>query len=167
VTILSPAGRARVPAAASIELSGSAEDDAGRPLHGAHLRWFAGRRALGRGEHVTATPPVGTRRIRLVATDSRGRSATATLRLQVAAAIPHFQVLKAPAKVGRHARSLLLRVSADQPALLRIGAQRFAVGTHIRRIRVRVRPGTKALALPTVLSAHGKRLRGTLRIARA
>jgi hypothetical protein len=90
VQILDVAGTRTLPAGGTLPLPGAALDDAGIPLTGRHLRWYAGHRLIGTGERVTLTDlPAGATTIRLVATDSHGRTATAPLRVEVRAPAPH------------------------------------------------------------------------------
>ena len=137
-------------------LQGSAFDDADKPLTAKRLRWYDGRRPLGHGARISVQGlPAGTRTIRLVATDARGRSATATQRIRVAAVRPQFLLFDAPETVRRTARSVSIRVASTVPATLRIAGRRFAVGRTPRRVTVPIGRGTRALALPVRLSAFG------------
>ena len=148
-------------------LQGSAFDDADKPLTAKRLRWYDGRRPLGHGARISVQGlPAGTRTIRLVATDARGRSATATQRIRVAAVRPQFLLFDAPETVRRTARSVSIRVASTVPATLRIAGRRFAVGRTPRRVTVPIGRGTRALALPVRLSAFGLITRGTYRARR-
>ena len=146
-------------------LEGSAFDDAGRPLTGTRLRWFADRRALGSGTRVSVQGlRAGTRTIRLVATDARGRSAVARLRVSVAAVRPQFLLFDAPERVARGARSTRIRVASTVAATLRIGGRSYAVGRAPRRLRVALPRGSGVLRLAVTLTAGAKATRGTYRL---
>ncbi len=100
VEIVGAPRRGHVRATASLLLQGSAFDDAGRPLTGGHLRWYAGNRLIGRGGLVTVSGLVaGKTTIRLVATDSHGRSSQAVLPLRVDAILARYLVFQAPLSV--------------------------------------------------------------------
>jgi hypothetical protein len=156
-TILEPTSRQTIDAGSIVNLVGSAEDDRGRAIRGRSLRWFAGRRLLGRGEEVTTTLSAGTRSVRLVAVDRAGRAGTTTVRTRVRATTPFFLRLAAPARLSRSARAVTLTVAATQPSTLRVGGRRFRIGRGVRRIRVPVAPGRGTLRLGLVLAAGGKR----------
>ena len=156
VTILMPAGRRRVATGSSLFLSGAAVDAAGRVIPAARLHWFADRHALGAGPRISAVLPAGTRRVRLVATDARGVSATASVHVSLAPTTPFFLGLKTSRRVSHRATSVTLKVVATQPARLRIGSARFAVGRRARRIRVTIHSGRGTLTLRLHLSAGGR-----------
>ncbi len=166
VTILAPTSRATLSAGSVVNLAGAAQDDHGRALRGRALRWFAGRRALGRGEQVTTTLPAGTRTLRLVAVDRSGRRSSRTLRTRVRATTPFFLRLKAPARLSRSARAVTLGVAATQPSTLRVRGRRFRIGRGLRRIHVAVPRGRGTLHLGLVLSAGGRRSLHAVTIAR-
>ncbi len=164
VRIASRLGRLR--SDALVLLQGGAFDDAGRALTGSRLRWYAGRRFLGSGERVSAQGlPAGTRAIRLVATDARGRSAAAVIRIRVTAVAPQFLEFDGPATVARSARMVQVRVASTLPATLRIAGGRYAVGRTPRRLVVPLR-GRGDVSLPATLSASGKVTRGRFRAQR-
>jgi hypothetical protein len=131
-------------------------------LTGGSLRWMLGRRLLGTGSQVTvAGLPAGAQRIRLVARDRFGRTASASVLVRLGASRPVFLTLRIPAKISRHARSLRLTIASSVPARLVIRgagsrAQQFAVGRASRRVFVHVRPGASALRLSLSLSAAGR-----------
>jgi len=166
VEILGPPARRAIAAGSVVTLEGAAEDDRGRTIRGRGLRWFAGRRLLGRGEQVSAVLPAGTRTVRLVATDRSGRTGSARRRLRVRASTPFFLRLRAPARLSRRARTLRLVVAATQPATLRVRGRRFAVGRNARRISVPVPAGRRTLRVGLTLSAGGKRSPHTLLVRR-
>ncbi len=156
VTIVSPPARQTVPAGSIVTLEGAADDDRGRPVRGRNLRWFAGRRALGRGEQLTTTLPAGTRTVRLVARDRSGRTGSATRRLRVRGSTPFFLRLSAPARLRRTARRLTLVVAASQPATLRVRGRRLRVGRSPRRVQVGVPAGSRAIRVAARLVAGGR-----------
>ena len=143
-------------------LQGAAFDDANRPLTGPRLRWYTGSRLLGRGERVTAiglTPH--TRAIRLVATDTHGRSAQAVLRLRVTVAAARYLVFQAPLAVSRRARSVRIRVASSTPATFIVAGRRYAVGPRPRTLTIPIRPGRSLLRLACALRSTGGVIRGT------
>jgi hypothetical protein len=155
-----PGGRMR--ADAMLLLRGSAYDDAGSRLTGGSLRWYAGRRLLGRGELLTVHGlPAGTTAIRLVATDARGRSAQTFLPLRVLAARPTFLVARAPKSVAPTARRVRIVVASNVPAVLTIAGVRHAVDRTPRAVTIAIRPGHAPLQLAYTLSSSGGVTRGT------
>jgi hypothetical protein len=168
VRILSPSPGTRVMDDASLYLSGQAFDDASRPLTGTRLRWFAGSRLIGTGEQISPSGlPPGMQRIRLLARDARGRTASASLVIAVHGARPLFLLLHAPRHLSAHAPSLRLRVASSLPATLTAAGQRFAVGRKARAISVRVRPGGHTLRLNLRLTAYGQATLAKLTISRS
>jgi hypothetical protein len=148
-------------------LEGSAFDDAGRPLTGRRLRWFAGRRLLGTGERLAAQGlPASTRAIRLVATDATGRSAQTQVRIRVTPVKPQFLVFEAPPSVDRRARRLGQRVAATVPAELRIAGRRFRLSRSARRITLPIRAGRSTLQQRYSLIAGRRSATGALSIPR-
>lgn len=174
VTILSPHRGARSPSDAPLMLLGQAYDDGGTLIKGRRLRWSLGKRVLGTGSQISpvALPP-GRDRIVLTARDGHGRAGRASVVVRVLAARPLFLVLSAPKRVGRHARSLRLKVASSLAATLAVRVsprggkrQRFAVSRTPRRARVRITPGRKRLELRLVLSAEGRARKVSLTVRR-
>jgi sugar lactone lactonase YvrE len=160
-----PGGRIR--ADAMLLLRGSAYDDAGSPLTGRSLRWYAGRRLLGRGELLTVHGlPAGTTAIRLVATDAHGRSARTLLPLKVLAVRPTFLVARAPMRLAPSARRVRIVVASNVPAVLRIAGRRYAVDRTPRALTIAITRGRTPLRLAYSLSSHGAVTRGTYIAAR-
>jgi hypothetical protein len=160
-----PGGRMR--ADAMLLLRGRAYDDAGSPLTGRSLRWYAGRRLLGRGELLTVHGlPAGTTAIRLVATDARGRSARTLLPLKVLAVRPTFLVARAPKRLAPSARRVRIVVASNVPAVLRIAGHRYAVDRTPRALTIAIRRGRAPLQLAYSLSSRGGITRGTYIAAR-
>ena len=167
VRIVGAARRVDVRSDGLLLLEGAAFDDAGRPLTGTRLRWHAGKRQLGSGEHLTARGvPLGARSIRLVATDSLGRTATASVPLRVAAMRPELVTLEAPSSVTAKVEALRLRVATTAPATLRIGGREFATGRTPRRITVPIAGRGPTIRLGYTLAAHGKVVRGRVEVRR-
>ena len=160
-----PGGRMR--ADAMLLLRGSAYDDAGSRLTGRSLRWYAGRRLLGRGELLTVHGlPAGTTAIRLVATDARGRSAQTRLPLKVLAVRPRFLVARAPKRLAPTARRVRIVVASNVPAVLTIAGGRYALGRTPRALTLAIRRGRAPLRLAYSLSSSGGVTRGTYIAAR-
>jgi hypothetical protein len=162
VQILHAPRRGHVLQTATLLLQGSAFDDADRPLTGRHLKWYLGKRLIGAGERVTLTgPKPGSARIRLVATDSHGRSSQATLPLRVEAVPARYLLLDAPLLVSPRARTVRIRVAASSPATFTIAGRHYAVGPRLRTITVRIRRGKALLRLPRSLRSPGGVIKGT------
>ncbi len=166
VTILDPVPGQRTQSGAALYLHGGAVDDQGRRVPGRRLRWFAGRRLLGHGETLSAAVAAGTRAIRLEAASRSGRIGRATVPIRVRSTSPFFLRLTAPARLSRRARAVRLTVASTQPARLRIGARRYAVGRSASRIVVPVRAGRGRLVLRLGLAAGGKQTVQYLIVAR-
>ena len=125
VRILSFGHGGRIRPNTPLLLQGQAFDDAGNPLTGGQLKWFADRRRIGTGTLLTlAKLPAGTRRILLVATDAHGRSSEAQLAVRILAAKPVFLVAHAPSKVSAAAKRVRITVASNVPAVLRIAGAR-------------------------------------------
>ncbi len=171
VSITSPRAGARVSEGSTLTLSAIAQDERAQRLGRAGVRWLLGRREIGRGEQAAVVLSRGRHRIRVVATDARGRRATASMTVQVVAAKPQFERLSAPQRIGRSARRLTLQVAATVPARLTVAGDgvtrtRASVGRKSRRLTVRVRPGARALRLRLTLSAGGLTKQGVVTVAR-
>ncbi|HVL97262.1 MAG TPA: hypothetical protein VM266_15510 [Solirubrobacteraceae bacterium] len=167
VEILAPAARAQIRNSAALYLSGTASDDRGKAIRGKRLRWFAGKRRIGRGERTTVSGlPAGTRTIRLVARDRSGRKATARVKVKVLGDAPRFLRVDAPKTLAPSSKRLVLRVATTVPARLRIGRQTFRVSRRARRVRVKVKRGTAPLALTLALSAGKARIELPLSVPR-
>lgn len=153
VTITDPPAALRQRADAPLRLRGQATGARGAALRSTALRWFDGRRAIGRGAslYLRSLSP-GRHRLRLVAAQA-GRTGSATVSVTATAVTPAFLALSAPAKLSRSARTVRLRVASSIPAQLRVGGRRYAVGQVARTITVRVRPGSAPLKLGLRLAA--------------
>jgi hypothetical protein len=169
----------RVRADATFPLQGAAFDDAGRPLTGRHLSWYAGRRRLrhgraaggrrllGHGEHLTLRGlPVGTRSIRLLATDGHGRTSKVTLRLKVVPVPPTLLHARAPAHISATARRVRIVVASNVRAVLKIAGARHRVGPKRRTITIHIHPGRSLLRLKYTLKSPGGVMKATYVAAR-
>jgi hypothetical protein len=157
-----------VRATSTLLLHGSAFDDADRALTGGRLRWYAGKRLIGRGAFVTTSGLVaGKTTIRLVATDSHGRTGQAVLPLRVDAVRARYLVFDAPLLVPSRARKVRIRVAASAPATFTIAGRRYAVVRRPRTIVVAVKPGRSLLRIPCSLRSAGGVVRGTYTALRA
>jgi hypothetical protein len=74
--------------------------------------------------------------------------------------------LKRPRRVSRRARSVALRVASSVPAVLKVGAKRFALARAARRIAIPIRPGRRPLTLRLALIAGRQVSRVTVVIPR-
>ena len=157
VVILDAGPGLRSDAGAEVVLNGQARDDQGRPIVGRRLRWLAGRRLLGTGTALSAEPRLGTRSIRLVATDRAGRVGSASVPIRVRATTPFFVRFDAAGRIARRATSVLLTAATTQAATLRVGRRRFAVGPAARRLRLPVPRGRGRHTLRLTLTAGGRR----------
>lgn len=167
VQILGARSGGTVLANAPLLLTAWAFDDAGRPLTGRSLKWFAGRNLLGRGDRLSARGlPLGTKAIRLIATDSHGRTSQATLRLRVRPVPTKYLVWRAPASISVHTRNLRIVVASISPATFTIAGKRYAVSPRARTITLRIRPGHSVLRVKCVLRAPGGVVRGTYVVSR-
>jgi hypothetical protein len=158
-------GRAR--AGDMLLLQGSAFDDREHPLTGPSLRWYIGKRLIARGERATVVvPAAGNAAIRLVATDSHGRTAQATLPLHVNAVRARYLVFNAPPQVPSSARSLRIVVASTSPATFAVAGKHHMVNRTPRTIVIAVRPGRSPLHLACSLRSPGGVIRGTYVVQR-
>ena len=170
--IVNPAGTLRQPNDAPLALSGQSTDDRDRALTGRRLRWLLGKRVLGTGERISpAGLPPGRHRIVLEARDRSGRVGRDSVAVTLTGARPLFLKLKAPARVSRNARAVHVRVASTLPARLSVSGaggrrQRFAVDRHTRTLTVRLRRGTRPLALRFSLRSGRATNAQTLTLAR-
>jgi hypothetical protein len=168
VRITSPRGRrVRIASEGSLYLSGEAYDEYEGFLQPSRLKWYDGRRLLGRGAvlNVRGLRP-GIQKIRLVAGGSFGRIGSAKANVIVKASRPAFLTLVAPRFVGRNARTLTLRVSANLPAKLTVGRQRFSVGVTPRSVQIGIKQGKYPAVLHLRLTAYGRTTSASLTILR-
>jgi hypothetical protein len=168
VQILDAPRRGHVLAGTTLLLQGSAFDDADHALKKGRLKWYLGKRLVGTGTQATVTDlqPANTT-IRLVATDSHGRSAQATLPLRIAAGKPRFLLFDAPLLVPPKKNSVRIRIASSTPATFTIAGKHYSVAPRARTITVRVPRGKKPVFLKTSLRSAGGVLRGTYEAARS
>jgi hypothetical protein len=168
VQILNAPRRGRVLAGGSLLLQGSAFDDADHALEKGRLKWYLGKRLVGTGTQATVLDlqPASTT-IRLVATDSYGRKAQATLPLRIAAGKPRYLLFDAPLFLSPRKHSFRLRVASSTPATFTIAGKRYTVGPRARAITVRVPAGKKPILLRTTLRSPGGVLRGAYVVVRS
>ena len=141
---------------APVFLAGNATEDGGAEVPAGRLRWYAGKRLVGRGPQAAASGlKPGRVQIRLVATDSRGLTGTARAVVRIAGAAPLLTTIKAPKRISRTARSVTLRLAASYPAPLRVAGRRLRLGSRQQSVRVPVKPGRKPLAI-TLRLGSGK-----------
>lgn len=166
-SILSPRRGGRGTAGAPLYLAGSAIADGGKDLAGRALRWYVGRRLIGRGKRVAATGlPPGRAVVRLVARDANGKTAEVRRTVSIGAAEPDLTVLRAPKRLSRKARSVVLRVASSFPSTLRVAGRRVRVTPRVSSVRVAIRPGLRALRLRLVVSSGRQRASALLVINR-
>jgi hypothetical protein len=162
VQIIGAPRRGRVTADETLLLQGSAFDDTESALTGRHLTWYLGKRRIGRGEFATAQGlHPGNTTIRLVATDSHGRSSQATLPLRVTAVTARYLLFDAPLLLSRQARSVRIRIASSAGATFVIAGRRYAVGPRLRTITIHVRRGRSPIVLHCSLRSPGGVVKGT------
>jgi hypothetical protein len=163
VRILGAPRRGRVLSTTTLLLKGSAFDDAGAALTGRRLRWRLGTRLIGQGAQITVRGlPPGSTTIRLIATDSHGRSAQATLPLRVSAVAVRYLLFDAPPVVSRSARRVHIRVASTAPATFTIAGRHFGVSRKPRTITIAIKPtGRSLLRFPCTLRSPGGAIHGT------
>ena len=170
VTITSPGATDEIRAGDRITLAGTAMDDRGVLLTGRSLAWFRGTHRLGTGARLPARIPAGRQRIRLVATDSRGRRHTASVTIRAKVPALRLTLLGVPQHVALGARTVAVRLAASAPATVVVGGRRIAVGSAARRITIQL-PRTPAVGIVRVAfrlvsgRAPGT-VRGTISVAR-
>jgi hypothetical protein len=143
-------------------LQGLAFDDSGNPLTGRHLRWYIGRRPLGIGQWITVQGlSAGRPTIRLVATDTRRRTAAASLRLHVQGSAPAYLVVQAPARISATAQRVRIVIASTMPATFTIAGRHYRVNRTPRALTVPIHPGRSMLRLPCVLRSPGGTLHET------
>ena len=144
----------RVRAGTTLLLKGAGFDEADRPLTGGHLKWYAGRKLLGRGELLSVMNlSPNTKSIRLVATDARNRSSQAVLALKVTAVPPAFLIARAPTHIKATATRVRIVVASTVPSVLTIAGTRHRVSRKPHAITLRIRRGHRPLRLKYSLHA--------------
>ncbi len=119
---------ASIAADAPVTLLGGAVDQLAHTLSGHSLHWYDGAISLGYGPSIVAGPlPSGVNHIRLVARDSAGRTATASVTFTVAALSLPGVTLKFPKAVSAKSRKLTFTGSASTPTTLTIGHHSYTL----------------------------------------
>jgi uncharacterized repeat protein (TIGR01451 family) len=167
VRIVEPAPGASLYNDGTLNLFGEAYDDAGNRLDPGGLRWFDGDEPLGQGEALTVTGLApGHHELRLVARDSRGRTGSAAVSVDMVAAPADFLRLELPDAVDRAADGLTAGVASTVPATLIANGRRFPVDRRMRRVRLPLEPGDAPGVLRLQLVAGGKTTATVRRVAR-
>jgi hypothetical protein len=131
-----PAVGTRLQAGIPTVLAGSGLDDRQRALPARGLTWFAGASRLGTGPKLRVALPPGTTRLRLVARDATGSTATTTRTVAVAPVALTLRRASAPTRVRPGARRVTVTVATSVPATVRVGGRRFRVGPRAVKLRV-------------------------------
>jgi hypothetical protein len=81
------------------------------------------------------------------------------VKVRITKVTPRLLSTGAPAKLGKSARSLTLSLSASVPSTARItggaGARSTTLGRKARKLKLRIRPGSKPLVLVFKLRGGG------------
>jgi hypothetical protein len=156
VSITAPEPGTRLSGEATLQLAGEAFDQQLRSLSGHSLQWFDGPFPLGYGATLSAGPlPPGANRIRLVAHDAAGRTASAAIVITVTPVKLPFLNLTIPASVSSHASQLTLLASSAVPAKLTIGRLSFNLTRKPQQLIVPITPGQNPLLLELRATANG------------
>lgn len=164
VEILAPAPRGGARAEASLLLRAAAFDDAGKRLRS--VTWRVRGRVVARGAEATALLPAGRVRLTAEARDARGRVGRQTVVVPVAAATPRFAVLTGPRRVGRRARTVVLRVASTFPATFSIAGRRYDVGPTVRRVTLRLGSGRREVSFRGTLRSGSRVTRARITVVR-
>lgn len=164
VRITAPARRIAIAAGDPLSLQAEAYDDSFRPLRGRALRWFDATRPIAFGESATAAPLApGSHRIRVVARDSSGRTASDSVVVRVRAATPRLLVRSAPSRLSPRAASIRLRLAATFPCVVsasgpgvRTTGKRRRVGARTVAVTIPVAPGRGPVRLTLRATADGQ-----------
>jgi hypothetical protein len=141
---------------APVQLAGVAVDQAGHVLSGRSLHWYDGTSSLGYGFAISAGPlPPGVNHIRLVARDSSGRMASATIRVLVAAVQLPGLTLEFPGHVSRHARKLEFRAAAATATALTVGRHTYQLSARLASFTLPIATGRTPLLLAVTAASEG------------
>ena len=152
----------------SVQISGEAFDETGLVLSGRALRWYLGPKHVGTGSALSlADLTPGRHVLVLEARGHTGRIGEARVILRIAAEAPAFSLLSAPASVPRSARSMVVTVQASEPATLRVGGARFAIGVRPARVRIPLTRRGGVAGAELVLSAYGRKARAVVAVPSA
>lgn len=156
VSIVSPGPRTQLSGDATLQLAGEAFDQQLRSLAGHSLQWFDGPVPLGYGTTISAGPlPPGANQIHLVARDAAGRTASATIVVNVTPVKIPFLNLTLPARVSSQTSQLTFLASSAVPATLTIGTRSFKLTRAPERLIVPITPGQSPLLLELTATANG------------
>ena len=148
-------------------LQGTAFDDAGDPLTGSHLRWYANKRPIGRGALLTVRHlHPGPTTITLTATDDHDLTATATLRIKVLAPNPVLTQVRAPTKVPPTAQRIRITIASNVAADFTIAGAHHHLTNRPRTLTIAIRPGQTTLRLRYTLRSTGGIAHGTYVVSR-
>jgi hypothetical protein len=141
---------------ASVQLDGAAFDQSLRTLSGHELRWYDGSVLLGYGSDISAGAlPPGVNRIRLLARDSDGRSASATVTVPVAAvSIPNLS-LTLPRRSRPTARKLTFSAADAAGATITVLGHEFKLTPKLARYTVPVPRGRGSLLVEISVTTEG------------
>jgi hypothetical protein len=148
-------------------LQGTAFDDAGNPLTGSHLRWYANKRPIGRGALLTVRHLLpGPTTVTLTATDDHGLTSTATLRIKVLGPNPVLTQVRAPSKVPATARRIRITIASNVAADFTIAGAHHHLTSRPRTLTIAIRPGQTTLRLRYTLRSSGGIAHGTYVVSR-
>jgi hypothetical protein len=156
VSITTPGPGTQLSGEARLQLAGEAFDQQLRSLSGGSLQWFDGPVRLDSGAAISAGPlPAGANRIRLVARDAAGRTAAATIVVNVTPVKIPFLNLTIPAHITSSATQLTVLASSAVPAQLTIGGGKFNLTGKAQQLTVPITPGHNPLLLEARATANG------------
>jgi hypothetical protein len=156
VTLLDPSAGQTFSGDSLLLLHGQAFDDTLTPLRGRSLRWMAGGALLGTGATIMASRlPPGNDRITLLASDSHGRTASASVVIHVKAVKLPFLRLSVPHRVGPGAQRLTVRASSALPTTLTVGRKHYKLGRAPRTITLPIARGRGSLTVQLSVTARG------------
>ncbi len=141
---------------ATVQLAGVAVDQAGHVLSGRSLHWYDGTVSLGYGWAISAGPlPAGVNHIRLLARDSSGRTASASIRVLVASAHLPGLTLEFHARVSHHAHKLKFRAAATTPTTLTIARHTYQLSAKLASFSLPISTGRTPLLLAVSVASEG------------
>lgn len=141
---------------APLALLGGAVDQSAHTLAGHSLHWYDGSISLGYGPSIEAGPlPAGVNDIRLVARDSAGRTATATLTIDVAPLSLPGLTLTFPKSISAKSRKFTFSGSAGTPSTLTIGRHSYALKSTRTSFTLVVPRGALSTLVAASVSSEG------------
>ena len=148
-------------------LQGTAFDDAGHPLTGGDLRWYANKRPVGRGTLLAVRHlQPGTTTVTLDATDDHGRTSHDTVRVHVIGLTPTLTQVRAPTQVPATARHIQITIASNVPAVFSIAGAHHQVGTKPTTVSIALRPGHTTLRLRYTMTSAGGVAHGAYVVSR-